>query len=92
MNPTVRIFLEKSDNDRTDNDKIWEANRDRIFFYQCHIQKKYNNPNPGNDILAIRWPTEKFLKTNPTYKGILKGQGFKGWCPKEVWLYHPLDI
>jgi hypothetical protein len=51
-----------------------------------------NDISDNKDILAIRFPTNRFLKNNEIINNIILGKGFtydynKIWYPSEVWIY-----
>ena len=51
-----------------------------------------NDISENKDILAVRFPCNKFIKRNVIINDIILGRGFiyndKIWHPKEVWIYN----
>jgi len=69
---TIKIFHEKSTADIREYDTLWEENRDRFIFLQTNIVVKHQRgfikddieENTNKDILAVRFPTNLFMKKN----------------------------
>jgi hypothetical protein len=94
----LKYFYENSDSDFEEYDKLWDANRNRMIFFQQNLSSKQQgetivyNIDESKDILSIRFPNKNIFK-NKIIKNIILGKGFihgdKIWYPKEVWVYSP---
>jgi hypothetical protein len=96
----LKYFYENPDSDFEEYDKLWDANRDRMIFFQQNSlftlkqqgETIVYNIDKSKDILAIRFPNKNIFK-NKIIKDIIRGKGFiygdKIWYPKEVWIYSP---
>jgi hypothetical protein len=92
----LKYFYENSDSE--EYDKLWDANRNKMIFFQQNLSSKQQeeiivyNIDESKDILAIRFPNKNIFK-NKIIKDIILGKGFiygdKIWYPKEVWIYSP---
>jgi len=94
----IKYFYEKTDTNYEEYNKIWLENNERFVFLPTNVsfpkQMKsiMNNISDNKDILAIRFPTNRFLKNNEIINNIILGKGFtydynKIWYPSEVWIY-----
>ncbi len=97
-----KYFYEKSDINYIEYTTLWTENYDRMIFLNKNLSQKQqllyiiNNITNSTDILAIRFPSNKFIKQNKIIKNIMLGKGViyadnKIWYPKEVWIYSPIN-
>mgnify|MGYP007072446129 CR=1 FL=1 len=61
-------------------------------YQRISIESKLDN---NKDILAVRFPSRRFIKQNKIINDILLGKGYtykgnKVWYPKELWIYNPM--
>ena len=98
----LKYFYEKTDTNYDEYNKLWDENRERMIFLHTNLPLSkqmnsiINNLTDNKDILAIRFPTNRFIKQNKIMNQIMLGKGFiytdnKIWYPKEVWIYNPLN-
>ena len=96
----LKFFYEKTDANYEEYNKLWDENRERFIFLHTNLPLSkqkiciINDISDNKDILAVRFPTNKCLKTNKIIQNIILGNGFvydnNIWYPKEVWIYNPL--
>ena len=98
----LKYFYEKTDTNYDEYNKLWDENRERMIFLHTNLPLSkqmnsiINNLTDNKDILAIRFPTNRFIKQNKIMNQIMLGKSFiytdnKIWYPKEVWIYNPLN-
>jgi hypothetical protein len=97
----TKNFIEKTDDDFENYNKMWSENRHRMVFLQKNVTSHVNivpEITCDKDILAIRFPTEHYINNNRLLKNIRFGIGIpyqeypenqetKIWLPKEIWIY-----
>jgi hypothetical protein len=61
---------------------------------QDNLRSIVHQITDNKDILAIRFPTSRFIKRNKIVNDIILGKGFtydnKIWNPKEIWIYNQI--
>ena len=99
----IKYFYENTDADKEEYDKLWEANRNRFIFLQTglglsqQIDSIQKHIDEHKDVLAIRFPTNHFMRNNKIVNHIILGKGFaynngaQIWYPAEIWIYHLLQ-
>jgi hypothetical protein len=100
-----KFFYEKNIIDHEEYDKLWEENKERFVFLHTNLSTEeqrnivinYLSTLSEKDILAVRFPSNNFIKKNTIINDIILGRGFryydndkndKMWHPKEVWIYN----
>jgi hypothetical protein len=64
----LKYFYENSDSDFEEYDKLWDANRNRMIFFQQNLSSKQQgetivyNIDESKDILSIRFPNKNIFK------------------------------
>ena len=99
----IKYFYEKSDNDYEKYNKLWSENEYRIIYLHTNlplskqISNIVNELNFHKDILAVRFPSDIFIRNNTIISNVILGKGFACengtiWYPKEVWIYSPITF
>jgi hypothetical protein len=109
----LKFFYEKNLVDHEEYDNLWEENKERFIFLNTNLSlseqrgqiinylNKEKEDNYNKDILALRFPTNKFIKKSVIINDIILGKGFKycdndnndkTWHAKEVWIYNQFNI
>ena len=97
-----KFFYEKTDKMHDEYNKLWEKNINRMIFLQHDLPLSKQTSsiikdiNDNKDILALRFSSYRTVTHNIIVNNIMLGRGFsyadnKIWCPKEVWIYNPID-
>ena len=97
----LKFFYEKNIIDHEEYDKLWKENKERFVFLHTNLSlieqrnkiiEYLSTLSENKDILAVRFPCNKFIKRNVIINDIILGRGFiyndKIWHPKEVWIYN----
>jgi hypothetical protein len=97
MRVLIKYFYDESE----PSNRMWESNLYRIIFLHDHLSEEeqlvnlQNNITRSKQILALRFTSVHFLKTNPWFNRILLGRGIPyentTWKPKEVWIHGPIE-
>lgn len=89
----VKYFSEEAE-----GDKLWDDNKHRMIYFESHITFKkaldclnYEikhrldaGPSGLKDILAVRYPSSRFMKGD-FFSSMINGTQ---WIPSEIWLYN----
>jgi hypothetical protein len=97
-----KYFYKKTDTNFDEYNKTWAENIDRMIFLQDNVPLSKQTSsiikdiNDNKDILALRFSSYRTVTHNIIVNNIMLGRGFsyadnKIWCPKEVWIYNPID-
>ena len=79
------------------SENLWASSLSRILFLHDHLSHDeqlasiQQNMTPDKEILAVRFPSARFVRRNPWIHRILLGLGIPtengSWKPKEVLFY-----